>query len=67
MKAGSEAEYSEAEYYIGIDISQEQLDVYIRPSDEDERYRNDRDGCEQLLARLEQGVITLVVIEAPGG
>ncbi len=43
MKAGSETEY-----YVGIDISNEQLDVYLRPSDEHKHYRNDLDGCEQL-------------------
>ncbi|NJO19289.1 MAG: IS110 family transposase [Spirulinaceae cyanobacterium RM2_2_10] len=57
------------EYYVGIDISKEKLDVYIRPSDEYNQYRNDGDGCEQLLEWLAgyQGAIKLVVVEATGG
>jgi len=64
MNAGSKTEY-----YIGIDISKDKLDIYIRPSDEYEQYRNDRDGCEQLLERLAryEGAIKLVVVEATGG
>ena len=52
--------------FVGIDVSQTQLDVALRPEG---RFSapNDEAGCAQILARVRAVSPTLVVLEATGG
>lgn len=60
------------EYYVGIDVSKQRLDVAVRLSggqaaDDMWQMTNNKAGIEALVARLEKLAPTLVVIEATGG
>ena len=53
--------------FVGIDVSKDRLEVYLRPSAESFAVARDGQGLEQLLARLVTAGPALVVLEATGG
>lgn len=53
-------------YFIGIDVSKDQLDVAIRPSEERAQFANHDDGIDQLIQRIQPLRPTLIVLEATG-
>jgi transposase len=65
-RATKEDVMSETQVFVGIDVSQAQLDVAVRPEG---RFAapNDEAGVAQVLARLRATPPTLVVLEATGG
>jgi transposase len=58
---------SEPQVFVGIDVSQAQLDVALRPTDDCWHVRNDEWGITGLVARLQAVQPALVVLEATGG
>lgn len=55
------------EVYAGVDISQERLDVHIKPSGQSFSVPNTHKGLEELAERLPKGPAMMVVMEATGG
>jgi transposase len=53
--------------FIGIDVSQDQLDVHVRPSDQAFAVARDGEGLAALIDRLGPLKPYLVVLEATGG
>ncbi len=53
--------------FVGIDVSQDQLDVALRPAGVTFRVANTEAGHVALLARLADDQVALVAIEATGG
>lgn len=58
---------SEAQVFIGIDVSRDHLDVSVRPGGESWRIGNDEEGVKELAGRLKRVAPALVVLEATGG
>ena len=54
------------ESFVGIDISQKRLDVYVEPTQERFSHRNDADGIAELIKRLKTIRPTMVAMEATG-
>lgn len=54
-------------YYVGIDVSGDWLDVYVEPAAQLKRFGNNAQGLKALAAWLEPYAVTLVVMEATGG
>ena len=52
--------------FVGIDVSEAQLEVHMLPSEEHFVVENSDQGFEQLLGRLKQAPVELVVMEATG-
>ena len=55
------------EVYVGVDVSQERLDVAMRPSGEFFSEANDKRAVSRLVKRLQPRDCTRVVVEATGG
>lgn len=55
-----------SQYFIGIDVSKDQLDVAVRPSGEKAQFGNHDDGIDQLIQKIEPLRPTLIVLEATG-
>ena len=53
--------------FIGIDVSQEHLDVHILPSNSRRQIDNSEEGCKKLAAMLRPLQIAAVVMEGTGG
>ena len=53
--------------FVGIDVSQDQLDIACRPEDTRWRVANDSAGIAPCLAHLRQLKPALIVLEATGG
>lgn len=53
--------------FIGIDVSRDRLDAYVRPSDESFAVARDSEGLAALIGRLRAFDPYLVVLEATGG
>ena len=53
--------------FVGIDVSKEQLDIAVRPTDERWQVENDEAGIAQLVERLCSQAPMLIVLEATGG
>lgn len=53
--------------WVGIDVCQKSLDVYIRPSSKLFQVTNDEDGISQLVQTLKNIQPELIVLEATGG
>lgn len=53
--------------FIGIDVSRDRLDAYVRPSDESFAVARDGEGLAALVERLRAFDPYLVVLEATGG
>ena len=58
---------SEQKVYVGIDVSNDWLDVAVRPSGEQWRVDQDEDGISSLVKRLTQLRPELIGKEATGG
>lgn len=56
----------EDKIYIGVDVSKNNLDVYIHPLKQELRFSNDKEGLKKLLKSLPKKV-KLIVFEATGG
>jgi transposase len=53
--------------FVGIDVSQDGLDVHVRPEGTARQFANTSEGIAEVLAWLGPLAPTLVVIEASGG
>ena len=53
--------------WVGIDVCQKNLDVYIRPSSKLFQVRNDEIGIRKLIKTLNKVQPELIVLEATGG
>lgn len=51
----------------GIDVSKENLDLWLHPSGVSQRFSNDESGCAQLACFLTDAAPSRVVFEATGG
>lgn len=58
---------SQQELFVGIDVSQKQLDVAVHPVGKSFSLPRTPDGIDQLIARLRPLAPTLIVLEATGG
>lgn len=54
-------------YFIGIDVSKDNLDVFIHPEGAYRRYANTKAGRKSLLSDIGGRSVKLVVFEATGG
>lgn len=52
---------------IGIDVSKMFFDMYVLPTDQNERFSNDNVGIQQCLRRCQHIQPELIVMEATGG
>jgi transposase len=55
------------QFFVGIDISKDRLDVQIQPTQEDFSLAHDEAGVAELVRRLQGLTPQLVVMEATGG
>ena len=55
------------EYFVGIDVSKDTLDVCVYPTQDTFRVPNSPDGVDELIKRLKPIQPRLVVFEATGG
>ena len=53
--------------FVGIDVAKDRLDVHVRPSMEAFSVARDGKGLDELVARLRELGVALVVVEATGG
>ncbi|MGH7148258.1 MAG: IS110 family transposase [Nitrospiraceae bacterium] len=53
--------------FVGIDISKTQLDMALRPSDEQDTLVHEAAGIDTVVAHLRRVQPTLIVLEATGG
>jgi transposase len=53
--------------FVGIDVSQERLDVHILPSDSRRHFDNNEAGCKKLADILKPLQLACVVLEGTGG
>jgi transposase len=53
--------------FVGIDVGEHSLEVYVRPSGESWQVDNIRSGHQEVVTRLQALAVTLVVVEATGG
>ena len=54
-------------HFVGIDVSQDWLDVHVVPTGESFRSKNTSDGIDELAARLRYLAPERVALEATGG
>jgi transposase len=55
------------ELFVGIDVSKAVLDVAVSPAEERWSVPNSDDGMKQLLPKLAERAVNLIVLEASGG
>jgi transposase len=55
------------EYFVGIDVSKDTLDVCVYPTQDTFRVPNSPDGLDELIKRLKPIEPRLIVFEATGG
>ena len=53
--------------FAGIDVGKDWLDVALRPGDGVERFENNENGIKELVSRLREHPVELIVLEASGG
>lgn len=53
--------------FVGIDVSEDQLDVAVRPSGQRWRLRNNESGIAELVNHMDELQPGLIVLEATGG
>ena len=53
--------------YAGIDVSRDSLDVAVRPGGASWKAQNSVEGIRELIKRLKEARVSLVVAEATGG
>jgi transposase len=58
---------SSAPIYVGIDVSQDRLDVAVLPNQKSFHVRNDRPGIAKLIETLRPLTPALIVMESTGG
>ncbi len=56
-----------AQYYVGIDVAKEYVDVHRLPDGFCQRFQNDRAGIEACVKAISGPAPALVVVEATGG
>lgn len=56
-----------SQYFIGIDVSKDSLDVAVLPTGEILKVSNDEDGIQALVKRSKELGPMLIVLEATGG
>src|SRR6266581_2731063 len=68
-KAGQrgDAMRASAAFFVGIDVSKQQLDIAVRPSGESWTVAHEEASLSALVARLRGLAPTLIVLEATGG
>ncbi|MEL6931324.1 MAG: transposase [Cyanobacteria bacterium J06600_6] len=57
----------EQQQWVGIDVCQKYLDVYVRPAEKLFQVTNDEDGIRKLIKILSEIKPKLIVLEATGG
>ena len=57
----------EPSVYVGVDVSKDRLDVYVRPSGECFSVDQSPQGIDQLVLRLRALPVVMVALEATGG
>ncbi len=57
----------EQQQWVGIDVCQKYLDVYVRPVEKLFQVTNDEDGIKELTKILREIKPELIVLEATGG
>lgn len=58
---------NEEKFYIGVDVSKNELDVYILPLNTHATYKNSSQGIQSIRKRLANYAGAKVVLEATGG
>jgi transposase len=53
--------------FIGVDVSQDRLDVFVLPAAKRYHVRNNADGCAKLTILLKPHLPTCIVLEGTGG
>lgn len=53
--------------FVGVDVSKDHLDVFLKPSDESFREKNSKEGIENLFEHLRKHNLESIVCEASGG
>ena len=56
-----------AKIFVGVDISKDNLDVFLRPLNQHFRVRNNVNGLEEILNKLSEHDVVRVVCESSGG
>ena len=56
-----------SEAYVGVDVSKDQLDINVLPSNETKQFFNDDAGINNMLKHLKSIDPTLIVFESTGG
>src|SRR5438094_844894 len=64
---GGDPMRASAAFFVGIDVSKQQLDIAVRPSGESWTVAHEEAGLSALVARLRGLAPTLIVLEATGG
>jgi len=62
-----DATTQDANTYVGIDVSKDQLDVHIHPAGEAFSISRNQAGLEELIERLKAYALKAVAVEASGG
>jgi transposase len=62
-----DATAQDANAYVGIDVSKDQLDVHIHPAGEAFSVSRNQAGLEELIERLKAHALKAVAVEASGG
>jgi len=62
-----DATAQDANTYVGIDVSKDQLDVHIHPAGEAFSVSRNQAGLEELIERLKAYALKAVAVEASGG
>jgi transposase len=55
------------EHFVGIDVAKAVLDVAILPTEQKFAVANSYEGMQELVQKLKELRVTLVVLEASGG
>ncbi len=53
--------------FVGVDVAKKHLDIHVRPAGSSFTVNRDAGGLDELLARLQPLLPTLIVLEATGG
>jgi transposase len=56
-----------SEAYVGVDVSKDQLDIKVLPSDETHQFSNDDVGISRFVNLLKRISASLIVFESTGG
>lgn len=56
-----------AKIYVGVDVSKNQLDIYLHPIEKIFSFNNSKNGINQLIKKLSRYTIAQIVCESTGG